>query len=116
MWLVRDDGVLNPAQLRLSPRAVIVARDVDSLQPLGVTAAFVEQFASTYAMCSSTPGLPANYRGFLPPKPDPLAEHKARMAAMHAETMRHARITTALLLAAIVAAGWCIADVLGWLA
>lgn len=40
-------------------------------------------------------------------------EHKARMAAEHAETMRQARIGTWLLVALALAIGWNVARLLG---
>jgi len=34
MWIAEDDGVLNPATVRIGPRRVIVANSVDSMKPL----------------------------------------------------------------------------------
>lgn len=34
MWIAKDDGVLNPRAVKVGPRKVIVANDVDSMKPL----------------------------------------------------------------------------------
>lgn len=34
MWIAKDDGVLNPRTIKVGPRKVIVANDVDSMKPL----------------------------------------------------------------------------------
>lgn len=34
MWIVQDDGVLNPRQIKVGPRKIIVAASTDSMKPL----------------------------------------------------------------------------------
>lgn len=34
MWIAEDDGVLNPRQIKLGPRKVVIANSVDSMKPL----------------------------------------------------------------------------------
>lgn len=34
MWIAKDDGVLNPRSIKLGPRKIIVANDVDSMKAL----------------------------------------------------------------------------------
>lgn len=34
MWIATDDGVLNPRTVKVGPRKIIVANDVDSMKPL----------------------------------------------------------------------------------
>lgn len=40
MWIAEDDGVLNPATVRIGPRRIIVANSVDSMKPLSSGAQF----------------------------------------------------------------------------
>jgi len=34
MWIAEDDGVLNPRQVKVGPRKIIIANSVDSMKPL----------------------------------------------------------------------------------
>jgi hypothetical protein len=45
MWIAKDDGVLNPRTVKVGPRRIIVANDVDSMKPLLTGADFNVSFS-----------------------------------------------------------------------
>lgn len=45
MWIAEDDGVLNPRNVKVGPRKIIVANSVDSMKPLTTGADFNVSFS-----------------------------------------------------------------------
>lgn len=46
MWIAKDDGILNPRQVKVGPRKIIAAADTDSMKPLTTGANFQVAWAS----------------------------------------------------------------------